>query len=238
MAQVSPVNLTLSLPPSPAFHPHLIIDVHPPSPQSGQKDPDSSARSTNPSSSSCVLQLSFTFPDAIFLDRHEIPDSLYSTSTRQVQWDLRPEIIDIERAVLSSRQESAKRALSELDLGKHSDEGGSALSLLVIGTESSSTRSKGSTGERDAENLDPSVWYTVDLPLHARYLKPDESGYQTIEVLEDLRGRWVCSQGRSSNLDCPWLESLYFSTGWSYDGELEADSSRSTRSSHKFALPV
>ena len=47
---------------------------------------------------SCTTHMHIQLPDALFIDRDELLD-LWSTSSRITEWELRPEIIDIERPV-------------------------------------------------------------------------------------------------------------------------------------------
>jgi hypothetical protein len=38
---------------------------------------------------------------------------------------------------------------------------------------------------------------TVDIPMHARYLAPNEAGRRGVEVVASARAGWKCGQGGS-----------------------------------------
>lgn len=145
-----------------SFHPSLRFTLNSTSPS-----PSSYA-----SSSSCILHLELSFPDALFIDRDELRDSLH-----RIEWTLDPDVIDIERPVRSDVP----------------------LSRLRISPSVSSCAS-------DEIICDASVEMQVKIPMHGRYLEPDNSGHRLVwlfagEESGELRGGWVCglppSQGMS-----------------------------------------
>lgn len=96
----------LSLAEAPASHPHLIITLPASKPAS---------RVTTDR-----YHVSFTLPDSIFVDRHELID-LWGSAGR-VEWDLTPEKIDIERPVSNTTEYSTLRVAwveGELDVPLH-----------------------------------------------------------------------------------------------------------------------
>ena len=134
------INLTLAQ--APAFHPHLLITL-----------PKLQSR---PSPAS-TYHVSFTLPDAIFVDRDEIIDlwgqsSSAGSSRRKIEWDLLPKNIDIERPVRNTTEVTSLRL---------------AFSGMNV----------------------------LDIPLHARYLEPNDHGAESIALFQDgaAQAGWDCA---------------------------------------------
>lgn len=184
-----PFNLTLAILPSPAFHPHLRLHVLVPSWPSSETSISASGSSSgvsstiNPSQSQrCTLHLLLSFPDALFLDPSELPDVFAASSAgagagaSNVKWALSPDVIDIERAV-HAHPPSAFRE--------------SDLSLTIDRTSQEETGA-----EKGASVSELVTEVELDLPLHARYLQPNQPGYEEVQVLRDIQGGWVCPGGK------------------------------------------
>jgi hypothetical protein len=124
---------TFALAEAPASHPHLLITL----PATKPAHRDTFDR----------YHVSFNLPDSIFFDRHELIE-LWSQG--QVEWELTPEKIDIERPVSNT-------------------------------TEYSTLRVGWVAGE-------------LDIPLHVRYLEPNDKGSEVINLFRDdgVKAGWGC----------------------------------------------
>jgi hypothetical protein len=97
---------TFALAEAPASHPHLLVILPATKPASRDK--------------SDRHHVSFSLPDSIFVDRHELID-LWGQGGR-VEWELSPEKIDIERPVSNTTEYSTLRVGwldGELDIPLH-----------------------------------------------------------------------------------------------------------------------
>jgi hypothetical protein len=97
---------TFRLAVAPASHPHLLVTLPATKPASRDK--------------SDRHHVSFSLPDSIFVDRHELID-LWGQGGR-VEWELTPEKIDIERPVSNTTEYSTLRVAwldGELDIPLH-----------------------------------------------------------------------------------------------------------------------
>lgn len=140
----------------------------------------------------CNLQLNLHLPDSIFLDPSELPDH-FAAQPNILSWKIEPGEVDIERPEIYARssdtgeggraeaEEGVKRA------GEREGEGaGAGSEFWLMLTKSDSETSNGQV--------------EVKIPVHGRYLTPDESGYRRITLFESgIRGGWVCTPGLDSS---------------------------------------
>lgn len=176
-----PLNLTVSHLQR-TFHPTLRITVHP-SP-------------SNPVRPDCYALLHFTFPDEVFVDKDELVDRWGKNTVPKpfgesktsagsgagkkekngfgvVEWTIRPDVVDIERPVISSLSDTEEESREE--------------GLKVV---------DGRTRLSVAMEI-PDIQAELDIPLHGRYLRPDESGEREVVVFGEgggeMRGMWMCN---------------------------------------------
>ena len=125
---------TFALAEAPASHPHLLVTLP----------------ATKPASRDTFdrVHVSFTLPDSIFVDRHELMD-LWGQGGR-VQWELTPETVDIERPISNTTKYSNLRV-----------------------------------GWVDGE---------LDIPLHVRYLEPNNVGSEVVDLFQKdrVKAGWDC----------------------------------------------
>ena len=101
--QTLPPNSIHFAPLKPSIHPHLEIQLNTSAlTQATERDVTSTApcepRESCGRSRSCAIHLHLQLPDALFVDRDEVLD-LWTYSSRILYWNLKPEVIDIERPV-------------------------------------------------------------------------------------------------------------------------------------------
>jgi hypothetical protein len=119
----------------------------------------------HPDLQDCRLHLDVSLPDALFIDPDEIRDAMHPG----IEWSLEPDVVDIERPV-------------RLDADP---------TYLYLSLPAPAGADPGVEEEEGTGRLD----MTVKVPMHARYLRPNDHGRETIWLFteeEPLRGGWVC----------------------------------------------
>ncbi|WVF67297.1 hypothetical protein IAT40_002048 [Kwoniella sp. CBS 6097] len=223
-SQLYSLDLNLSVSP-PSFHSTLTLSFSPTQPSSSSSSSSSSAPRPNSGgvagACSPLVYLSLDIPEGLFVDPDEVGDKILSFGVRD--WSLRLKGDDgyskssgsqpgSEEGSIANRKGEAKGKgkgkakvdieRPSLDLSRYTSPNGQVEEIFVLDMtvvpqfdnvpEAVPSASKNQKTNRDWD-------WTIEIPLHGRYIPPNESGNGVIRIPSDsdgkeggIRAGWEC----------------------------------------------